>query len=115
MLSSRERELLALQTLNGNGTISGSSLCDVSQSFGRTTPRSGYAPCITPHAKLWHYERKRVLLGVEKLALQGLVFWEKSEEICNMSDELVSAPWRLRPVIFSLRYHGIGITESRYR
>jgi len=48
-----------------------SMIADVSQSILRCNPMEGVTPCITPSGRFWIFKRRRWILPMEKLALQG--------------------------------------------
>jgi len=82
VLNDREKELLDLKCLDvlneqGKDPRTHPMLWELSQSVERVpgtrvrADRQNYATCILP-GMLWHSSRKRWVLGVEKLALQGV-------------------------------------------
>jgi len=82
VLNDREKELLDLKCLDvlneqGKDPRSHSMLWELSQSVERVPgtrmrpDRQNYATCILP-GMLWHSSRHRWVLGIEKLALQGI-------------------------------------------
>ena len=78
LLTDREREVLecltAQRKMLGVDNHVG-QVVDLSQSLERQNIVRGTAcPCVTPSAKLWHIARERPVLGVQRLALQGLQF-----------------------------------------
>ena len=93
MLTDREREVLQelsfrRKMLAKEEDVFG-QVIDLSQSLERQAIARGTAcPCVTPGAKLWHIDRQRPILGVERLALQGLQF---------PSAKLATVPQDLQP------------------
>merc|ERR1719266_1868847 len=82
VLNDREKELLDLKCLDvlneqGKDPRTVSMLWELSQSVERVPgtrvrmDRQNYATCILP-GMLWHSSRRRWVLGIEKLALQGI-------------------------------------------
>jgi len=97
VLNEREKELLDLKCLDvlneqGKDPRSHPMLWELSQSVERVpgtrvrADRQNYATCILP-GMLWHSSRKRWVLGIEKLALQG-VFSEDLQD-ANFSQKLL--------------------------
>ena len=85
LLSSREADLLRLCQLSS--AFSG-GIIDLSQSLGRSHLRQ-CCPCVTPSGRLFSLDRHRLLLGVEKLALQGLVFYDCPDGVLMYSDDFL--------------------------
>merc|ERR1711920_18564 len=82
VLNEREKELIDLKCLDvlneqGKDPRTFSMLWELSQSVERVPgtrvrmDRQNYATCVLP-GMLWHSSRHRWVLGVEKLALQGI-------------------------------------------
>ena len=92
-MTEREADLLhqLRQSYHGSAWVA-----DLSQSISRTTPRSATTPCVTPNSRLWSSERNRFILGVEKLALQGLVFWNKHQQVSGCTDDFLPGACALR-------------------
>lgn len=63
-------------------------LVDLSQGVDRAGPRTAPSPCVTPGAKLWALHKARLVVGVERLALQALQF--ESAKTAQFSDDLLS-------------------------
>lgn len=70
MLLDREREVLKFAKSAGHSM----GITDFSQSAERASS-STISPCVTPSGKLWHHGKRRLLVAQERLALQGLVFY----------------------------------------
>lgn len=84
-LTDREQEILRFtQARSGQDVL----ICDLSQSLERASSSSKLSPCITPSAKLWHIGRSRLLMPEERLALQGLIFYQN--DVAQFPEELLS-------------------------
>ena len=62
---------------------------DISQNKARTQLVSGYMPCITPKGEKYLTDRRRPLLGVEAMRLQGMWLEPSDPRIHDMSDSLL--------------------------
>ncbi len=51
---------------------------DVSQSLGRSPTGDCTSPCVTPHLRCYQTKRRRLMLGIEGIHLQGIYL--KNEE-----------------------------------
>lgn len=88
LLSSRESDLLKLCLSSSSSQEPSGGVVDLSQSLGRSYLRQ-CCPCVTPSGRFFSLDRHRLLLGVEKLALQGLVFYDCPELVSKYSDDFV--------------------------
>jgi len=70
LLTSRELDILACNQVTFPEWPM--KIIDISQSVSWTACNCEGAPCVTPHGRLWNTGRCRLLLGLEKLRLQGI-------------------------------------------
>jgi len=100
MLNERHRELVDLKCLDVMNEQSMDPrrvpmLWDLLQSVERVPgsrvrrDRLNYAMCVLPPSNVWHTVRHRFVLGVEKLALQG-IFASDLLDVSSFSQELLS-------------------------
>ncbi len=72
-----QREQNTLLTLAGcvRAEVRSGAVLDLSQEVDRKTMNTDarHTNCVTPDGQLWHLERSRLLLGVEKMALQAVL------------------------------------------
>jgi site-specific DNA-cytosine methylase len=65
------------------------TLMEVSQSEGRTEPRSdGHSPCVVPRCKIVHCQQARVLTGADCMRLQGICYGgSQYEQFTQLQDD----------------------------
>jgi site-specific DNA-cytosine methylase len=75
-----------------------SCISEVSRGIGFSVTMDRHTPCVTPTCRLWVYNRRRWLIGVEKLALQGFrpdqldLSCLKESEIAMLAGNAMSVP-----------------------
>ncbi len=74
-LTRREQQSLMSHMSSLRGDLRDHCLIDVSQSVERRTMSKDarFANCVTPQSRWWHSGRHRLVLGAEKMLLQGLM------------------------------------------
>ena len=70
-------------------------------------PPAGHFPTVTPNGQFWLRKRQRKLMGIERLALQGIVHFDKTlaePKLCHLAGDAMCAISSILALVVSEGY-----------